>query len=168
MFPAGSSPVMVTDAVPLDNADTAPTAAPTNTILMDEADATPIATPTNTIPMDVNATTDVVPPNIIPMDADTPVMNANTMLSAIPANTPPTPATLADTMPMEADTSLAAVPASTIPMDVNTMLVDAGTRPTPAILTDDNTPDLSLVPTSSNFKELTPGADDDQENASAY
>ncbi|KAI6102072.1 hypothetical protein F5141DRAFT_1217624 [Pisolithus sp. B1] len=58
---------------------------------------------------------------------------------------------------MEADTSLAAVPASTIPMDVNTMPVDAGTRPTPAILTDDNTPDLSLVPTSSNFKELTPG-----------
>ncbi|KAI6131170.1 hypothetical protein EV401DRAFT_1884065 [Pisolithus croceorrhizus] len=153
MFPAGSSPVMVTDAVPLDNADTAPTAAPANTILMDEADATPIATPTNTIPMDVNATTDAV-------------MNANTMLSAIPANTPPTPATLADTMPMEADTSLAAVPASTIPMDVNTMPVDAGTRPTPAILTDDNTLDLSLVPTSSNFKELTPGADDDQENAS--
>ncbi|KAI6097969.1 hypothetical protein EDD16DRAFT_1718879 [Pisolithus croceorrhizus] len=157
MFPAGSSPVMVTDAVPLDNADTAPTVAPTNTILMDEADATPIATPTNTIPMDVNATMDAVPPNIIPMDANTPVMNANTMLSAIPANTPPTPATLADTMPMEADTSLAAVPASTIPMDVNTMPVDAGTRPTPAILTDDNTPDLSLVPTSSNFKELTPG-----------
>ncbi|KAI6095030.1 hypothetical protein F5141DRAFT_1222634 [Pisolithus sp. B1] len=154
---AGSSPVMVTDAVPLDNPNTAPMVAPANTVLMDEADATPIVTPTNTILMDINATTDVVPPNIIPMDANMLVMNANTMLSAIPANTLLTPATLADTMPMEADTSLAAVPASTIPMDVNTIPVDAGTRLTPAILTDDNTPDLSLVLTSSNFKELTPG-----------
>ncbi|KAI6139080.1 hypothetical protein EDD17DRAFT_1770692 [Pisolithus thermaeus] len=150
---AGPSPVMAMDTAPLDDAN---------------ADTTCIATPTNTILMDANATPGAIPPNTIPMNADTLLMNAGTMLSAVPANTPSTPAIPTDTMPMEANTSLAAIPTSTIPMDINTILVDAGMRPTPVMLTDDSTLDLSLILTSSNFKELTLGADDDQENVSAY